>query len=109
MSGMPDMNELLQQAMAMQQQLADAQAQAAEQVVQGDAGGGTVRITMAGSGEVLAVAIDPEVVDPADVELLEDLVLAAFRDAMAKVQDVQSQAMGSIGGLGGGLGGLLGG
>jgi nucleoid-associated protein EbfC len=105
MSEMPDMNELLQQAMAMQQQLMEAQAQAAEQVVMGAAGGGKVRISMAGTGEVLSVAIDPEVVDPTDVEILEDLVLAAFRDALAKVQDIQSQAMG---GLPGGLGGLLG-
>lgn len=95
-----DLDALMQQAMAMQRQLADAQDQAATTEVEGRAGGGSVSITMTGTGEVTAVRIAPEVVDPDDVELLEDLVLAALRDAGQRVADLQADA------LGGGLGNL---
>ena len=107
----PDINSLLQQAQKMQQQLMEAQAQAAEQVVEGVAGGGVVKVTVTGGMEFRSVSIDPAAVDPDDVEMLEDLVLAAIHDAMSKVQDLSQQAMGGLdlGGLGGGLGGLLGG
>jgi DNA-binding YbaB/EbfC family protein len=109
MTDVPDMNALLQQAMAMQQQLLAAQAEAAAQTVEGSAAGGLVTVTLSGGGEALAVGIDPEVVDPDDVELLEDLVLAALRDALAKVQELQQRAMGGLGlGGAGGVGGLLG-
>jgi nucleoid-associated protein EbfC len=101
------MNDLLRQAQQMQEQLMAAQAEAAEQVVEGHAGGGVVRIAVTGGGEFQSVTIAPEAVDPDDVEMLQDLVLAAINDAMAKVQELQSSAMGNLG-LGG-LGGLLGG
>jgi DNA-binding YbaB/EbfC family protein len=109
-SDLPDMDELLRQAMAMQEQLAAAQDRARETVVEGRAGGGSVRVSMTGGGEVTAVRIDPEVVDPSDVEMLEDLVLAAVRDALHQVQELQSAALGGLGNLGdlGGLGGLTG-
>jgi DNA-binding YbaB/EbfC family protein len=88
-------------------QMFEAQAQAAQQAVVGSAGGGAVKITVTGGGEFTAVELAPDVVDPADVPMLEDLVLAALRDAMAKVQQLQS---GALGGLDmGGLQGLLGG
>jgi DNA-binding YbaB/EbfC family protein len=113
----PDINSLLKQAQKMQQQLMEAQAQAAEQVVEGAAGGGVVKVTVTGGMEFRSVHIDPSAVDPDDVEMLEDLVLAAIHDAMAKVGDISQQAMGGLdlgglgglGGAGGGLGGLLGG
>ena len=90
----------------MQQQLLDAQARAAEQVVEGQAGGGVVRIRVTGGFDFQQVTIDPSVVDPADVEMLQDLVLAAMRDALAKINDLNQEAMGGL--LpGGGLGGLL--
>jgi DNA-binding YbaB/EbfC family protein len=104
--GMPDLSQLLQQAQAMQQQLMDAQAQAAEQVVEGVAGGGVVRITVTRDMHNESVTIDPHAVDPADVEMLQDLVLAAIHDAVARVNELQQESMG---GLGGALGGLLGG
>jgi DNA-binding YbaB/EbfC family protein len=106
-----DMNELLQQAMNMQSQLAQAQEQAAQQSVEGSSGAGMVAVTMTGAGEVTKIRIDPGVVDPADVSMLEDLLLAALRDAANKVAGLQQQAMGGLGDLlgGGGLGGLLGG
>lgn len=110
-----DMNALLKQAMAMQQQLADAQQEAASTEVEGRAGGGQVTVTMTGAGEVTAVHISPEVVDPDDVELLEDLVLAALRDAAHRAADsaadLQQKALGGLaGGIAEipGLGGALG-
>lgn len=108
----PDLGALLQQAQQMQQQLMAAQAEAAEQLHEGQAGGGAVRITVTGGMEFQAVAIRPDAVDPDDVEMLEDLVLAALRDAVGKVTSAQQQALGGLGGMlgggGGGLGGLLG-
>ena len=103
----PDINSLLQQAQKMQQQLMEAQAQASEQVIEGVAGGGVVKVTVTGGMEFRSVSIDPAAVDPDDVEMLEDLVLAAIHDAMGKVGELSQQAMGGLD-LGG-LGGLLGG
>ena len=103
----PDISDLLRQAMAMQEQLMAAQQEAAERTVEGSAGGGLVRIDMTGSGEPTAVHLAPEVIDPDDPELLEDLVLAALRDARHRVQELQASAMGGLDlGALGGLGGL---
>lgn len=99
-----DLSGLLAQAQSMQQQLLDAQSQVAEQVVEGQAGGGVVKVRVTGGFDFQAVTIDPAVVDPADVEMLQDLVLAAMRDALTKVNELNAQAMG---GFGGALGGLL--
>jgi DNA-binding YbaB/EbfC family protein len=107
MSDAFDPQALLAQALEMQQRLLDAQAEAAEATVEGTAGGGTVRVTMTGTGEVTAVRIDPSVVDPQEVELLEDLVVVALRDASAKVGALAEQRLGS--GLLGGMGDLFGG
>ncbi len=99
------MQQLMKQAMEMQQQLAAAQAQLAEAEVTGTAGGGLVSVTMTGSGELTAVAISPEAVDPDDVETLQDLVVAALRDAQRAVNELAASTMGPVtGGLGGGLG-----
>ncbi len=101
--GMPDLSGLMEQAQAM---LAGAQEAAAE-VVEGSSGGGMVKIEIDGGFNVHSVSIDPSVVDPNDVEMLNDLVLAALRDAASQLQDSQSGAMGGmdLGGLGGLLGG----
>jgi DNA-binding YbaB/EbfC family protein len=105
----PDLGALLQQAQQMQQQLLAAQAEAAEQVHEGTSGGGAVRIEVTGGMEFRSVTIRPDAVDPDDVDMLQDLVLAAINDAVAKVNAAQQDALGGIGGaLGGGLGGLLG-
>ncbi len=104
-----DLNQLMAQAQAMQEQLLAAQAEAAEQVVVGQSGGGVVRVEVSGGMEFRSVTIDPGAVDPDDVEMLEDLVLAAIRDAVAQAQDAQQASLGGIGLGGGGLGGLLGG
>ena len=102
-----DLNSLLQQAMDMQQQLAYAQEQAASQSVTGHAAGGKVTATMSGAGEIVSISIAPDVVDPEDVEMLEDLIVAAVRDAQHQVADLQQQTLGPLAGGLGGLGGLL--
>ena len=101
----PDMNQLLKQAQKMQEQLMEARAQAAEQEVEGQSGGGVVKVRVTGGMEFRGVSIDPAAVDPDDVAMLEDLVLAAIHDAMAKVEKLNESAMGGfdLGGLGGGL------
>lgn len=103
--GMPDMQQILQQAQQMQQQLMSAQQELADAEVTGSAGGGLVTAVMNGGGELKSLTIDPKVVDPDDVETLADLVVAAVRDANAQVSELASQKMGPLaGGLGGGLG-----
>jgi nucleoid-associated protein EbfC len=101
--GAPDMSALLAQAQQVQQQLMEAQEALANSEVHGQAGGGLVQVTMKGSGEVIGVAIDPKVVDPADVETLQDLVVGAIKDASAQVTML---AQSKLGPLAGGLGGL---
>ncbi len=99
------MARLLEQAQQMQQQLAAAQDQLAQEEVTGTAGGGLVSVTMTGQGEVTAVTIVPAAVDPDDVESLQDLVVAAFRDASRAVNELTASRMGPLaGGLGGGMG-----
>ncbi|MFC9787049.1 YbaB/EbfC family nucleoid-associated protein [Rhodococcus sp. NPDC127528] len=101
------MQQLLAQAQQMQQQLMAAQAEIAQAEVTGQAGGGLVTATVKGTGEVIALAIDPKVVDPEDVETLQDLVIGAIADASAKAQEVAAGKLGPLaGGLGGGLPGL---
>jgi nucleoid-associated protein EbfC len=107
-----DPQSMLQQALEMQQRLMEAQAEAAAELVEGSAGGGKVTITMTGTGDVTAVHIDPSVVVPDEVDMLEDLVLAALRDAANRVALVAQQQMGAnLGDLfgGGGLAALFGG
>jgi nucleoid-associated protein EbfC len=106
--GQPDMQQLMKQAQKMQQQLAAAQAELASAEVTGTAGGGLVAATMTGSGELTALTISPEAVDPEDVETLQDLVVAAVRDASRAANELTASTMGPVtGGLGGlGLPGL---
>jgi DNA-binding YbaB/EbfC family protein len=103
--GTPDFGQLLKQAQAMQEQFLQARATAAEAEVEGTAGGGMVKVRVTGGMEFRGVTIDPSVVDPSDVSMLEDLVLAAVRDAVARATELSEKAMGSVdlGPLGGGL------
>lgn len=105
-----DLGGLLEQAQAMQQQMVEAQEQQAAQILTGSAGGGKVTIEVTGAGQYRKVTIDPEAVDPDDVELLEELMLAALNDATSQIAELQEQAMGGMdlpdmGNLGGLLGG----
>jgi DNA-binding YbaB/EbfC family protein len=101
---MPDMSELLAQAQAMQQQLVEAQTQIAEQQVEGESGGGVVRIVATGGGDFISVHISPEVFADGDASMVEDLVLAALHDVADKVQELNATALGGLTGLTGLLG-----
>jgi len=90
----------LKQAQELQARLAKAQEELANTIIEGTAGGGTVKVTVNGQQEVQSIKISPEVVNPQDVEMLEDLVLAAIKDAVTKSQGLASQKMSSLtGGL----------
>jgi DNA-binding YbaB/EbfC family protein len=111
-----DLGAMLEQAQAMQAQLMNAQAELAEQTVDGSSGG--VQVTVSGTGELVGVRFTPGTFDSSDDESLADLgdlVVAAFRDAKAKADALAQQALGPLAGglgggdLGGGLGGLMGG
>jgi nucleoid-associated protein EbfC len=98
----PNMQQLMKQAQKMQQQLLAAQEELANAEVTGSAGGGLVTATVNGSGELQSLVIDPSVVDPDDVETLQDLVVAAIRDASRAAQELATEKMGPVtGGLGG--------
>ena len=92
--------DMMRQLQRMQDQLAKAQAKLSETIVEGTAGGGAVNIKVNGDMKVESVKIDPEVVDPDDVEMLEDLITAALNEAIQKVQQAQ---MDNLGGIAGGL------
>ncbi len=98
-----DLGDLLARAQDMQQQILEARSAVAGRVVEGQAGGGVVKVQVTGGGEFRAVVIQPDVVDPHDVEMLQDLILAAVRDAMAKVNELNSEALGGFSGTVGGL------
>ena len=101
-----DFNALLQQATQMQQQMAEIQERAAQTVVEGVSGGGVVKVIVTAAMDFQSITISPDAVDPDDVEMLQDLVLAALHDAVDQVQELQSGALGGVDM--GGLGGLLG-
>ena len=104
----PNMNQMLKQVQQMQEEMAKAQEQLKSETVEATAGGGTVTVVMTGELKVAEVRIDPEAVDPEDVELLQDLVLAAFNEALRAAQELQTRklgaATGGLGDLAGGLG-----
>ena len=104
--GLPDLDltggvdgDALGGLLAEAQKLMEAQAAAADLEVEGVAGGGAVRITTTGTGQAVKVTIAPEVVDPDDVGMLEDLVLAAMHDVNARLVEIQRQALGPLGGM----------
>lgn len=104
------MGNLQRMAMQMQQEMTRVQAELAEARVEGSSGGGAVRAVVTGTQELTSIAIDPSAVDPADVEMLEDLVVAAVNDALQSSRRLAEQKMAAVtGGLDGGLGSLLGG
>ena len=112
MGGM-DMNALLKQAQQMQEEMAKAQEQLADEEVEASAGGGMVKVKMTGDLKLKGIEIDPEAIDPEDAEMLADMVMAAVNEAIRSAQEVATSKMGGItGGLGmggpGGAGGLPG-
>lgn len=104
--GMPgNMANLMKQAQKMQKQMEDASKELEEKEMTATAGGGAVEVTVSGKREVTKIKIDPEAVDPDDVELLEDPIMAAVNEAMRQIDEYSQNTMGKItGGLGGGMG-----
>jgi len=104
------MNQMMRQVQQMQEDMATAQAALADATVEGSAGGGVVKVVVSGTGEVRSVTIAPDVVDPDDVDMLQDLVVAAVNDGLRRANELQTEKMGAVtGGLDlGSLGGLLG-
>jgi DNA-binding YbaB/EbfC family protein len=103
--GQPNLQQLMKQAQKMQQEIEAAQAAVLATEFTGSAGGGLVTVQLAGSGEVSAVTINPAAVDPDDVETLQDLIVAALRDARRQLSEFTEEKMGPVAG-GAGLGGM---
>lgn len=104
MASKKDMNKMMQQVQQMQQQMQQAQEELAQETVTASAGGGAVKATMTGGMELVSVEIDPEVVDPEDVEMLQDMVQAAVSEALNSAQEMSSNRMSGITGDLGGMG-----
>lgn len=101
MKGFPgNMKDVMQQMKKVKQELEDKQAELEDMKVEATSGGGMVKVVANGREEILDIQIDPEVVDPDDVEMLEDLILAAIKEVQGKVKDLVKE---EIGGLAGGL------
>ena len=118
----PNINKMLEQAQAMLAQQQEAQEKLKSEKVEATAGGGMVRVVLTGDMRVQDLTIDPDAVDPEDVEMLQDMVVAALNEALRSAEELQQKAMGGAEaggfdpmsaleglGLGGGLGGLGGG
>ena len=106
--GMPgaggmDMGAMMKQVQQMQADMMKAQEELKEEVVEASAGGGMIKVTISGDLELRSVEIDPEGVDPEDVEMLQDMVMAAVNEALRAAQE---RANDKLGGLTGGLGGM---
>lgn len=99
-----DVNKMLQQVQQMQADMAKAQEELAQETVEASVGGGMVTVKANGAGEITAISIKPEAIDPDDPETLEDLVLAGVNQAVKNAQDLMQSrlggAMGDLGGLG---------
>lgn len=108
MAKQPDFGAILKQAQQMQGEMLKAQEELKNEVVEATVGGGMVAVKMTGDLELKEIRIDPEAVDPEDVEMLQDLVLAAVNEAVRSAQELaaskMNQAAGGLGGMGGGLG-----
>jgi DNA-binding YbaB/EbfC family protein len=99
-----DINKLMQQAQQMQEQMAQAQEEIANEVVEASAGGGMVTVKANGAGEILEIAIDPKAIDPDDPEMLSDLVLAAVNEALRSGRTLMESKLSGM--LPPGLGGM---
>lgn len=105
--GMPgNMTNLMKQAQRMQRQMVETTKELESKEYTANAGGGAVSVTVSGKKEILSVKLSPEVVDPEDIEMLEDLIVAAANEALRQMEADSTEAMSRLtGGLGGALGG----
>lgn len=94
--GMGNMQNMMKQMQKMQKKMAEAQEQLGDKKIEGTAGGGMVTVIVTGHKEIAEVNIKPEVVDPDDIEMLQDLVLAATNDALKKADELTNQTMGQF-------------
>nr|WP_263323964.1 YbaB/EbfC family nucleoid-associated protein [Neobacillus sp. Marseille-Q6967] len=94
--GMGNMQNMMKQMQKMQKKMAEAQEELGQKQIEGTAGGGMVTVVVTGHKEVVDVRIKPEAVDPDDVEMLQDLVLAATNDALKKVDELTNSTMGQF-------------
>lgn len=103
--GMPgNMNNLMKQAQKMQRQMEEAQKELEEKEISATAGGGAVEVTVSGKREITKIKLSEEVVDPEDIEMLEDLVMAAANEALRMADEANAEVMSKMtGGLGGGF------
>lgn len=98
--GMGGLGDMMKQVQKMQAKMEELQAQLESATVDGSSGGGMVKVTTNGKNQILSLSIDPEVVNKDDVEMLQDLVIAAINQARQKVQELQAEQMGNLtGGL----------
>lgn len=104
MGGM-NMNALMKQAQKMQKQMEETQAALAEKIIETTSGGGAVKVTITAKKELKSININPDVVDPDDVEMLEDLILTAVNEALRQADEEANNAMSRI--AGGNLGGMF--
>jgi len=104
--GMKDLSSLMKQAEAMQEKLQAAQARMAETTAEGSSGGGMVRVTLQGTGELKGLTIDPSLLTPDEAEILVDLIVAAHADAKKKLDAAQAELMREAAGPFAGMGGL---
>ena len=96
MKGIPNMGNLMKQAQQFQGRMAKLQEELGEKTIEASAGGGMVTVVANGRQEIVSVEIDPEVVDPDDVEMLKDLILAAVNDALARAKSMVNEEMGKL-------------
>jgi len=92
----PNMNQLMKQAQQFQSKMSKLQEELEQETVEASAGGGMVNVVVSGKQEVLSISIDPEVVNPEDIEMLQDLILAAVNDGLAKSRDMVNQRMSEL-------------
>jgi|SRR5690625_3249109 len=93
---MKNMNQMMRQVKKMQDQMMKAQEELADKTVEGTSGGGVVKVTATGQKKVTDIEISPEAVDPEDVEMLQDLVLAAVNDALGKAEELANEDLGKF-------------
>ncbi|MGV8145377.1 MAG: YbaB/EbfC family nucleoid-associated protein [Alkaliphilus sp.] len=93
MGGMPNMNNMMKQMQQMQKKMEEVKSKAEEQEIETSAGGGAVSVKINGNKEILSVDIKPEVVDPEDVEMLQDLIIAAVNEAIRLSEEVTNKEM----------------
>jgi DNA-binding YbaB/EbfC family protein len=95
----PNLNKMLEQAQKLQEEMAAAQDKLREEKVEASSGGGMVKVVATGEGRLESLTIDPDAVDPEDVELLQDMVLAAVNEAMRQADELREKAMGDTAGF----------